>query len=62
MTKGVEFLFRKNKITWLKGHGRLTGKAGERVQLQVQPSAQAGDGATAPAAPQATGDASAPGT
>ena len=21
MTKGIEFLFRKNKITWLKGHG-----------------------------------------
>lgn len=35
MTKGVEFLFRKNKITWLKGHGRLTGKAGERIELQV---------------------------
>jgi dihydrolipoamide dehydrogenase len=25
MTKGIEFLFRKNKITWLKGHGRFTG-------------------------------------
>ena len=23
-TKGVEFLFRKNKITWLKGEGRIT--------------------------------------
>ena len=23
--KGVEFLFRKNKITWLKGAGRITG-------------------------------------
>jgi dihydrolipoamide dehydrogenase len=23
--KGVEFLFRKNKVTWLKGHGRITG-------------------------------------
>jgi len=23
--KGVEFLFRKNKITWLQGHGRLLG-------------------------------------
>src|SRR4051795_7032908 len=23
-TKGVEFLFRKNKITWLKGTGRIT--------------------------------------
>jgi dihydrolipoamide dehydrogenase len=25
-TKGIEFLFRKNKVTWLKGLGRLTGK------------------------------------
>ncbi len=24
-TKGVEFLFRKNKVTWLKGTGRITG-------------------------------------
>src|SRR3954463_9434819 len=23
-TKGVEFLFRKNKVTWLKGTGRIT--------------------------------------
>ncbi|MEY3669274.1 MAG: FAD-dependent oxidoreductase, partial [Burkholderiaceae bacterium] len=27
MTKGIEFLFRKNKITWLKGHGRFTGES-----------------------------------
>ncbi len=26
MTKGIEFLFRKNKITWLKGHGQLRGQ------------------------------------
>src|SRR4051812_37847980 len=25
MTKGIEFLFRKNKIEWLKGHGKFTG-------------------------------------
>ncbi|HEY5634162.1 MAG TPA: dihydrolipoyl dehydrogenase [Burkholderiaceae bacterium] len=25
MTKGIEFLFRKNKIDWLKGHGRFAG-------------------------------------
>lgn len=25
MTKGIEFLFRKNKIAWLKGHGRFAG-------------------------------------
>jgi len=36
--KGVEFLFRKNKITWLQGHGRLTG--GGAVEVT------AGDGAT----------------
>jgi dihydrolipoamide dehydrogenase len=24
LTGGIEFLFKKNKITWLKGHGRLT--------------------------------------
>ena len=45
MTKGVEFLFRKNKITWLKGQGRLTGKSGDRIQLQVLAGgAGAGDG------------------
>ena len=27
MTKGIEFLFRKNKVTWLKGHGRFVGAA-----------------------------------
>ena len=36
MTKGIEFLFRKNKITWLKGHGRFTGEANGLVQLEVQ--------------------------
>ena len=25
-SKGVEFLFKKNKITWIKGTGTLTGK------------------------------------
>jgi dihydrolipoyl dehydrogenase len=25
-SKGVEFLFKKNKITWIKGTGRVTGK------------------------------------
>ena len=25
LTKGVEFLFRKNKVEWLKGYGRITG-------------------------------------
>jgi dihydrolipoamide dehydrogenase len=26
MSKGIEFLFRKNKITWLKGHGKFEGR------------------------------------
>src|SRR5207248_7391936 len=26
LTKGVEFLFKKNKIDWIKGTGRLLGK------------------------------------
>src|SRR3954466_14981520 len=28
MTKGIEFLFKKNKITWLQGFGKLTGTGG----------------------------------
>src|SRR5712671_8083591 len=28
LTKGVEFLFRKNKIDWIKGTARLTGNGG----------------------------------
>src|SRR6185295_14871394 len=31
LTKGVEFLFKKNKIEWVKGTGRLTGKGGVEV-------------------------------
>jgi dihydrolipoamide dehydrogenase len=26
LTKGIEFLFKKNKVTWLKGRGRFTSK------------------------------------
>ncbi|HEY5712898.1 MAG TPA: dihydrolipoyl dehydrogenase [Allosphingosinicella sp.] len=26
LTGGIEFLFRKNKVEWLKGHGKFTGK------------------------------------
>jgi dihydrolipoamide dehydrogenase len=32
-TKGVEFLFRKNKVTWAKGFGTL--KAGNVVEVQA---------------------------
>ncbi|MFO1364441.1 MAG: dihydrolipoyl dehydrogenase [Burkholderiales bacterium] len=42
MTKGIETLFRKNKIAWLKGRGRFAGRgeAGWRIEV-------AGDGAAA---------------
>ncbi len=35
MTKGIEFLFKKNKVAWLKGHGKLAGKgeAGWKVEV-----------------------------
>ena len=26
LTKGIEFLFKKNKVEWIKGKGRITGK------------------------------------
>ncbi|KKB61746.1 dihydrolipoamide dehydrogenase [Robbsia andropogonis] len=35
MTKGIEFLFRKNKITWLKGHGTFIGKSDAGYQIKV---------------------------
>jgi dihydrolipoamide dehydrogenase len=35
MTKGIEFLFKKNKITWLKGHARFTGVDGEVYALEI---------------------------
>jgi len=31
LTQGVEFLFKKNKVTWLKGRARFTGKDGVEV-------------------------------
>ena len=35
MTKGIEFLFKKNKIEWLKGHARFTGVEGDLYQLTI---------------------------
>lgn len=35
MTKGIEFLFRKNKIVWLKGHGRFAGRGDSGYQIEV---------------------------
>ena len=26
LTGGIEFLFKKNKVEWLKGHAKFTGK------------------------------------
>ncbi len=31
LTKGIEFLFKKNKIDWVMGTGRLTGKGGVEI-------------------------------
>jgi len=36
MTKGIEFLFKKNKIEWLKGHARFVGVEGDLYQLAVE--------------------------
>jgi dihydrolipoamide dehydrogenase len=34
MTKGVEFLFKKNKVTWLQGFGKFVS-GGERYSIEV---------------------------
>src|SRR5215469_14823166 len=31
--KGIEFLFKKNKVTWVKGGGRITATAKVEVEL-----------------------------
>jgi dihydrolipoamide dehydrogenase len=36
MTKGIETLFRKHKIAWLKGHGKFVGKGGAGWQIEVR--------------------------
>ena len=41
-TGGVEFLFRKNKVTWIKGHGKFKGRAADGV-ITVEAS-DGGDG------------------
>ena len=35
LTKGVEFLFRKNKIEWIKGTARLAGQRGGPLDVDV---------------------------
>ncbi len=43
LTKGVEFLFKKNKIDWIKGTARLTGDGGVDV-FEGDPSTGSGRG------------------
>jgi len=35
MTRGIEYLFRKNKVTWLKGHGRIGARTDDGWQVDV---------------------------
>lgn len=35
MTKGIEFLFRKNKVVWLKGFGRFVGHEDDAYRIEV---------------------------
>jgi dihydrolipoamide dehydrogenase len=48
-TKGVEFLFRKNKVTWARGAGTVTGAGEGKNVVEVR----AGDGAVTAYAPKA---------
>ena len=34
LTGGIEFLFKKNKVEWLKGHAKFTGKDSDRGRRQ----------------------------
>jgi dihydrolipoamide dehydrogenase len=54
MTKGIETLFRKNKITWLKGHGKFVGRGAGGWQIEVSSGGTA-DVAEARAVVVATG-------
>jgi len=38
MTRGIETLFRKNKIEWLKGHGRFAAQAGGKQPWRIEVS------------------------
>jgi dihydrolipoamide dehydrogenase len=40
MTKGIETLFRKNKIVWLKGHGKFVGRGAGGWQIEVAAGGQ----------------------
>ncbi len=47
MTKGIEFLFRKNKITWLKGFGKFVGAADGQYTIHVATGDKTGTTVTA---------------
>ena len=36
MTGGIEFLFKKNKVTWLKGHGSFIGRGDQGWQIDLK--------------------------
>ena len=40
MTKGIEFLFKKNKITWLQGFGRFVSGGDDGYTIEVAPTAR----------------------
>mgnify|MGYP003343296723 CR=1 FL=1 len=40
MTKGIEYLFKKNHVTWLKGHATLVGKSAGGWQVEVSGDGQ----------------------
>src|SRR5687767_11194293 len=42
LTKGIEFLFKKNKIDWIKGTARLTGHGGIDVYEGAKQTLSAG--------------------
>jgi dihydrolipoamide dehydrogenase len=54
LTDGVAFLFKKNKIAWVKGTGKLAGKSGDDHQVTVS-SPEGVQNLTAPRVLLATG-------
>ena len=36
LTDGVAFLFKKNKVAWVKGTGKLAGKSDDKIRIEVR--------------------------
>jgi dihydrolipoamide dehydrogenase len=53
LTGGIELLFKKNKIDWIRGTGRVTGKGG--IEVREKPNASTADLLTAKEIIVATG-------